>query len=85
MPNKPIQLDSLKSQDDIDRSFMGIQPRTDTNRNSGDDDSEVPLLMDTGLGIITSSVILGGSIYFMLAVFFDNGDGVDPLMIPLSF
>lgn len=76
IPNKPIQLDSLKNQD-MDRSFLGLQPRTD-------DDDEVPLLMETGLGLFTSSLILGGSIYFILAVFLD-GDNVDPTAIPLSF
>ncbi len=77
IPNKPIELDSLKNQD-MDRSFLGIQPR------SGDEEGEVPLLMETGLGVFTSSVILGGSIYFILAVFLD-GDNVDPAAIPLSF
>ena len=76
IPNKPIQLDSLKNQD-MDRSFLGLQPRTD-------DDDDVPLLMETGLGLFTSSIILGGSIYFILAVFLD-GDNVDPTAIPLSF
>ena len=64
VPNKPIQLESLKGQEDIDRSFFGIQPRTE-------DESEVPLLMDTGLGVFTNSLILGGSIYLLIAAFID--------------
>ena len=64
-------------EDEKDRSFMGIQPRS-----SNEENESIPLLMDTGLGIFTSSLVLGGSIYFMLAVFFDDGNGVDPTMIP---
>ena len=81
VPNKPIELDSLE---DVDRSFFGIQPRQ-SNNDAYSDDSDVPLLMETGLGIFTSSVILGGSVLFILSVFLDDGDGIDPLMIPLSF
>ena len=76
IPNKPIELDSLK--ENTDRSILGIEPRP------SDEEGAVPLLMETGLGVFTSSIILGGSIYCILAVFLDNGDGVDPLM-SLSF
>ncbi len=86
IPNKPIELDSLNN--NIDRSFLGLQPRSTPARSSGegtyDDEEEVPLLMETGLGVFTSSLILGGSIYFILAVFLD-ADNVDPTAIPLSF
>ena len=83
IPNKPIELDSLQ---DIDRSFLGLQPRSNNNNAAFDDDnSEVPLLMETGLGVITSSVIFGGSLLFVLSVFFDDGDNIDPTMIPFSF
>lgn len=80
VPNKPIELDSLQ---DVDRSFLGLQPRS--NYGSNLDDSEVPLLMETGLGIFTSSIILGGSVLFILSVFLDDGSSIDPTMIPLSF
>ena len=71
---------------EFDRSFFGLQPRSnDLIGGNSINEDDVPLLMETGLGIFTSSVILGGSIYFILAVFFDDGKGVDPTMIPLSF
>mmetsp|Transcript_18761 Transcript_18761/g.23007 ORF Transcript_18761/g.23007 Transcript_18761/m.23007 type:complete len:196 (-) Transcript_18761:50-637(-) len=74
-PNKPIEVDAS-----YDRSFLGLQPRSDT----GEGDEE-PLLMDTGLGVFTSSIILGGSIYFILTLLLDDGSGVEPSMIPLAF
>ncbi len=77
--NNPIELDSLQ---DVDRSFFGLQPRA--NNGAGFDDSEVPLLMETGLGVFTSSIILGGSVLFILSVFLDDGN-IDATMIPLSF
>lgn len=77
---QPNEINGDIPEDEKDRSFMGIQPRSSNEKNE-----TIPLLMDTGLGIFTSSLILGGSIYFILAVFLDDGNGVDPTMIPLSF
>lgn len=69
LPNKPIELDSLRPQ----TTFLGLEPKDDKTRQL---DSELPLF--------TSTVVLGMSLYFIYLALFGEDIVLDPSM-PLAF
>lgn len=69
IPNKPIELDSLRPQ----TTFLGLEPKDDKTRQL---DSELPLF--------TSTIVLGMSVYFIYLALFGEDVLLNPSM-PLAF
>jgi len=76
-PNKPIELESLRSQQQQPTTFLGLEPKGDGLRQK--DGS----MVDAGLPLFTSTIIMMMSVYFIYLALFGEDVLMDPSM-PLA-